>query len=188
VRKVTRYNPETGRKVKVPADSAEAATWSSRKPPKGFAGTLYQGFQIGGGAGAAHVAGKVGEKVTRKVSTSVASAGRKLAQRGAKYGIPAVVAAGEAAGLGAAATVGTILSAALVAYGLGTEAFYPQRSKADRLDAALKALLDSRRAAEKRLGRKLTADENRVFYNAYKETVVRIKANDPELGLRPGAG
>jgi len=185
---VTRYNPETGRKVKVAANSAEAATWSTRKPPKGFAGTLYQGFQIGGAAGTAHVTGKVADKVTRKVSTSLARAGKKLSGQAAKYGIPAVAAAGQAAGLGLAATTGAILAAGLVAYGLGSQAFYPQRAEGDRLDAALKNLLAARRAMETRLGRKLTSGENQVLYNAYKETVVRIKAHDPELGLRPGAG
>ena len=174
--------------MKVAADSAEAAAWSTRKPPKGFAGTVYQGFQIGGSAGAVHVGTKAADKVTRKVSRSLVTAGRKLANQTAKYGLPAAAAAGQAAGLSVSATAATILAAALVGYGLGSSAFYPQKGQGARLDAALKNLLSARKQAKARLGRDLTPAENMVLYNAYKETVVRIKANEPGMNLRPGAG
>jgi len=154
-RMVYRYNPDTGRKQRVPDTSEEAATWSSRKPPKGSAGLLLRGYQVGGAAGAKMVAEKAVEKAIRSSSRKINTAVRKAVTRGAS-------AAAAVTGLTATSALG-IIGAGLVAYGLGKEAFYPQATVGLRLDAALKNYMALRRALVKRLGRELTRDELRAI-------------------------
>lgn len=184
-RMVYRYNPETGRKVKVPETSLEATEWSSRKPPKGAAGLLLRGYQVGGQAGATLVAGKLAERVVRSSTRSI----NKLAGQALKFGlkvVPATQAAAAAAGISTATAAASLIAAGLIAYGLGKQAFYPQATDALKLDAALKNYLALRRKMAASLGRPLTKAELQRIYQAYLETVVRIKAHDPFVNQRPG--
>lgn len=175
---VYRYNPETGRKVRVPETSVEAQEWSSRKPSKGFAGELQRGLQLGGKAGTTLVATKVAERAIRTSSRQINKAVKELGKKAVK----------AAAGVGlTGTTAAAALAAGLIAYGLTKEAVYPQATVALRLDAALKNYLAVRRAMAKQLGRELTSIELRTLYNKYLETVVRIKSHDPTVYLRPGA-
>lgn len=173
-RMVYRYDPDTGRKKRVPETSEEAETWSSRKPPRGVGGILVRGYQKGGAAGASLVATKVTEQVLRKSARRINTAVAKIAKGGL-----------AAAGL-TATTSAALIAAGLVAYGLGSQAFYPQATDALKLDAALKNYLALKRAMVKRLGRELTRDELRTIYQKYQETVIRIKAHDPFINQRPG--
>lgn len=174
---VYRYNPETGRKVRVPESSEEAQQWSSRKPSRGFAGELERGLQLGGKAGAGLVATKATERIvrasSRQINRAVKAAGKKAISAVAGIGLTGTTAAAA-------------IAAGLIAYGLGREAFYPQATVGLRLDAALKNYLAVRRAMAKQLGRALTSTELKQIYAKYLETVVRIKAHDPFANQRPG--
>jgi len=181
-RMVQRYNPETGRKVKVPETSLEAAEWSSKKPPKGSAGLLLRGYQVGGQKGAELVASKITEKVLRSSSS-------KINKALAKYGgaaASAVSTAAATAGIPTSAAAAALIAAGLISYGLASQAFYPQATDALKLDAALKNYLALKRNLATRLGRPLTAPELKRIYQAYQETVVKIKAHDPFINQRPG--
>lgn len=173
-RMVYRYNPDTGRKQRVPDSSEEAETWSSKKPPKGYGGILVRGYQKGGAAGASLVATKVTEKALRASSRKINTAVKKL-----------VSSATGAAGL-TATTSAAVIAAGLVAYGLGSQAFYPQATTGLKLDAALRNYIALRKSLATRLGRPLTRDELRTLYAKYQETVIRIKAHDPTVNQRPG--
>jgi len=173
-RMVYRYNPDTGRKQRVADTSEEAEAWSAKKPPRGAAGILLRGYQKGGAAGAALVANKVTEKVIRSSSRRINTAVKSLTKKGL-----------AAAGL-TTTTAASIVAAGLIAYGLGSQAFYPQRTDALKLDAALKNYLALRKSLPAKLGRPLTRDELRAIYAKYVETVVKIKAHDPMMNQRPG--
>lgn len=173
-RMVYRYDPDTGRKKKVPDTSDEAAEWSTRKPPRGVGGILVRGYQKGGAAGTALVASKVTEKVLRSSSRKINTAVKQLTKKG-------LAAAGVSA-----TSAGLVIGAGLIAYGLGSQAFYPQRSDALKLDAALKNYLALRKSLPAKLGRPLTRDELRSIYARYVETVVKIKSHDPMMNQRPG--
>jgi len=178
---VSRYNPETGRKVKVAETSAEADEWPTRKPAKTLQGLISQGAQIGGSAGAGYVGTRVAKKVEQKVAQTVSSAFRK----GAAVAVKGVAAA---SGISTGAATASIIAAALVGWNLGKAINYAVGNLDQRLDQALRNYVSARREVERRLGRPLTAAELRPMYNAYKEVVVRLKANDPSTYLRPGAG
>jgi len=172
---VYRYNPTTGRRVHVPETSTEAEEWSSKKPPKGFAGTLYRGASLGGSAGAALVGQELGKKVLRSSAGKINRAVTTIAKRGvASLGLTGVTAAG-------------VIAAGLISYQLGKQAFYGQATEGARLDAALKNYLALKRHLVAQLGRPLTKDEARTIFSKYQEMVIRIKANDPTTYLRPGA-
>lgn len=173
-RMVYRYNPDTGRKTRVPDTSEEAEQWSSKKPPKGYGGILVRGYQKGGAAGAALVTQKVTEKVLRASSRKINTAVKKLVSGGM-----------AAAGLTGLTSAG-LIAAGLVSYGLASQAFYPQATDALKLDAALKNYLALKRSLAARLGRPLTRDELRTIFQKYQETVVKIKAHDPFINQRPG--
>jgi hypothetical protein len=173
-RMVYRYNPDTGRKQRVADTSEEAETWSAKKPPKGVGGILVRGYQKGGAAGAALVTTKVTEKVLRSGSRRINAAVKSLTKKG-------LAAAGLTTG-----TAASIVAAGLIAYGLGSEAFYPQRTDALKLDAALRNYLALKKSLPAKLGRPLTRDELRAIYAKYVETVVKIKAHDPMINQRPG--
>jgi len=180
-RTVYRYDPETGRKVKVPADSPEAEAWLTRKPSKTMQGLISQAIQLGGTAGVSYVGTRVAKKAERKVATAV---GRAL-QKGAGAGLGVVA---QAAGVSSATAAAGIIAAALVGWNLGKAINYSvQHGEAAKLDKALQNYLAARREAAERLGRPLKPAELAKMYAAYKETVVRIKANDPQTYLRPGA-
>lgn len=173
-RMVYRYNPETGRKVKVAETSEEATAWSSKKPPKGSAGILLRGYQVGGAAGAKLVVEKAAERVIRQSSRRINTAVKSITTKGlAAAGLTSLSAAG-------------LIAAGLISYGLASQAFYPQATDALKLDAALKNYLALKRSLATRLGRPLTRDELRQIYQKYQETVVRIRAHDPMINQRPG--
>lgn len=171
---VYRYNPETGRKVRVAETSEEATAWSSKKPPKGSAGILLRGYQVGGAAGAKLVVEKAAERVIRQSSRRINTAVKSITTKG--------LAAAGLTSLSAAA----LIAAGLISYGLASQAFYPQATDALKLDAALKNYLALKRSLATRLGRPLTRDELRQIYQKYQETVVRIRAHDPMINQRPG--
>jgi len=173
-RMVYRYNPDTGRKQRVPDTSEEAEAWSAKKPPKGYGGILVRGYQKGGAAGAALVTQKVTEKVLRASSRKINAAVKK-----------AVAGGMGAVGL-TATTSAAVIAAGLVAYGLASQAFYPQATTGLKLDAALKNYIALKKNLATRLGRPLTRDELRAIFAKYQETVVRIKAHDPMINQRPG--
>ncbi len=173
-RMVYRYNPETGRKVRVAETSEEATAWSSKKPPKGSAGILLRGYQVGGAAGAKLVVEKAAERAIRGSSRKINAAVKSITTKGlAATGLTSLSAAG-------------VIAAGLVAYGLASQAFYPQATDALKLDAALKNYIALRRSLVARLGRPLTRDELRTIFQKYQETVIRIKAHDPFINQRPG--
>jgi len=178
-RMVYRYNPATGRKQRVADTSDEATEWSSRKPSRGIAGILQRGYQTGGTEGAKLVATKTVERTLRQSSRRVNTAAKKIAKRvvgGAGALVPGLT----------VPTAAGILAAGLIAYGLGKEAFYPQKTLGARLDKALQNYLAVRRHLAKQLGRPLTKDELRAVHNQYVETVVRLKAHDPFTYQRAG--
>lgn len=177
---MSRYNPETGRKEKVPADSAEAAEWPSRKPAKTSAGLIAQAASIGGTAGLSYLGTRIATKAERKLTVAV---GRAI-QKGAGAGLGVVA---EAAGVSSATAAAGIIAAALVGWNLGKAINYAVQGEGAKLDQALRNYRSARAEAERRLGRPLTKAELAVMYRAYQETVVRLKANDPTTYLRPGA-
>lgn len=87
-RTVNRYNPSTGRKVKVPADSQEAADWPTRKPTRS----------------------KAVQRLERRVVSTVSSAVGRGVSRGAK-----AVAAIGLGGIGYGALAGLAAYAATTA-------------------------------------------------------------------------
>jgi hypothetical protein len=93
-RKVTRYDPDTGRARKVWADSDEAASWPSRKPSKRQR--------------------QLEQKAERALSSG--------ALKGARAAGSAVSGIGAAAGLGVGATAAAIAGAFAVGYAIGTAA------------------------------------------------------------------
>ena len=177
---VYRYNPESGRRVQVPSTSMAADDWPTRKPAKTLQGLISQGGQIGGSAGAAYVGTRVAGKIEKKVATSVK---RALA----KGAVVAVKGVATAAGISQGAAVSSIIAAALIGWNLGKAINYAVGSMDNRLDAALRNYVNARKEVERRLGRPLTKAEIAPMYAAYKEVVVRLKANDPSTFLRPGA-
>jgi hypothetical protein len=92
---VTRYNPDTGRKTKVPADSVEAMEWPSRKP-------------------AAQT--KTQKAAMRRAETQIARTVERGAGRAVAKVAGGLAAAGQAAGLGAGATAAYLASAGLISY------------------------------------------------------------------------
>jgi len=179
-RTVTRWNPETGRKVKVPADSPEAEAWLTRKPSSTFVGLVGQVAGLSGTAGVTYAGTRLAAKAEKKLATTVARA----LQKGTGAGLGVVA---QAAGVSSATAAAGVIAAALVGWNLGKAINYAVGNQEAKLDAALRNYLAARREAAARLGRPLTAAELAVMYRAYQETVVRLKANDPTTYLRPGA-
>jgi len=182
---VSRYNPETGRKQKVPRDSEEADLWPSRKPSKGTRGIIQRAASIGGEEGVKFATAALSKKVYQKV---VRKAGRTI-DLGIKRGIAkgAGKVAGAVATYGAGATTAAILTAAIGGYLLGSGIVNARANQEEKLDRALRALHAARREAEAKLGRALSKEEYRKIYDKYAELVARIKSGDPRLDLRPGA-
>lgn len=177
---MSRYNPETGRKEKVPADSAEAEDWPTRKPAKTASGLISQAASIGGTAGLSYLGTRIATKAERKLTVAV---GRAI-QKGAGAGVGVIA---EAAGVSTGAAAAGIIAAALVGWNLGKAINYAMQNEGARLDAALRNYRSARLEAANRLGRPLTKAELGVMFRAYQETVARLKANDPTTYLRPGA-
>lgn len=180
-RTVSRYDPSTGRKVKVPVTSSMAKDWPTRKPAKTVAGLLKQAAGLGGTAGATYLA----ESATKRVGRQVTAAAKRAVSRGLGAGIGEVA---KSSGLSKNVVAGTVITAALVGWNLGKAINYAVGNLDMRLDQALRNYLAARREAQAKLGRPLTKDELARMYAAYKETVVRIKSQDPSTFLRPGAG
>jgi len=180
-RTVSRYDPSTGRKVKVPVTSSMATDWPSRKPAKTAAGLLKQAAGLGGGAGVTYLAETTARQAGRKVTSSV----KRALTKGAGAGLGVIA---RAAGVSSTTAAGAIVAAAITGWNLGKAINYAVGNLDMRLDQALRNYLAARREAEAKLGRKLTKSELGAMYAAYKDTVVRIKSQDPQTFLRPGAG
>lgn len=180
-RTVSRYDPSTGRKVKVPVTSSMATDWPSRKPAKTVAGLLKQAAGLGGTAGATYLA----ESATKRVGRTVTATAKRAVSKGLGAGIGEVA---KSSGLSKNVVAGTVIAAALVGWNLGKAINYAVGNLDMRLDQALRNYLAARREAQAKLGRPLTKAELATMYQAYKETVVRIKSQDPQTFLRPGAG
>lgn len=180
-RTVSRYDPSTGRKVKVPVTSSMAKDWPTRKPAKTVAGLLKQAAGLGGTAGATYLA----ESATKRVGRQVTATAKRAVSKGIGAGIGQVA---SSSGLSKNVVAGTIITAALVGWNLGKAINYAVGNLDMRLDQALRNYLAARREAQAKLGRPLTKAELATMYQAYKETVVRIKSQDPQTFLRPGAG
>lgn len=178
---VSRYDPATGRKMRVPVTSSMATDWPSRKPAKTAAGLLKQAAGLGGTAGATYLA----ETTARQVGRKVTSSAKRAIQKGAAAGLGVVA---RAAGVSSTTAGAAIIAAALTGWNLGKAINYAVGNLDMRLDQALRNYLAARREAQAKLGRPLTKAELATMYQAYKETVVRIKSQDPQTFLRPGAG
>lgn len=180
---VSRYNPETGRKTKVPADSEEADLWPTRKPSKGTRGIIQRAASIGGEEGVKFATAALSKKVYQKVVRK-ASRGIDLGiKRGIAKGVGAATAA--AAEIGVGATAAAILAAASLGYLTGSGIVNARENREAKLDRALQALLAAKREAKKRLGRELTKAEYQVLFRKYQDLVARIKGG--ASSLRPGA-
>lgn len=152
VKKVKRYNPDTGRQVSVDADSFEAAEWPSRKPAR--------------------------KKLPRAVSTAASRAGGALASgtvsaiaRGAKKlkdspTAMKLVRSGVAiGGLSAGYWIGTKLNRYLAGRALAREEAGVQAALAFR---------EARADAAAAKGAKLTAAETRSMGDVYKAQLVAM--------------
>lgn len=181
---MSRYNPETGRKQKVPADSEEADLWPSRKPSKGTRGIIQRAAAIGGEEGVKFATAALTKKVYQKVVRKGARAIDTAIKRGVQRGVGTVVSAGATYGVGA--TSAAVLAAAAAGYLVGSGIVNARVNQEEKLDRALQALLAARRKATAELGRALTKDEYQVLYRKYQELVARIKSGDPTVHLRPG--
>jgi len=177
---VSRYDPSTGRKVKVPVTSSMATDWPTTKPAKTPAGLLRQAAGLGGGAGVAYLGERAATTIGRKVTRTVQNALTKGA--GAGLGVLA-----RAAGVSTGTAGAAIIAAALTGWNLGKAISYAQGNLDLRLDAATRNLVHARNEAAKKLGRPLTPAEVKAMYDQYKQVIVRLKANDPTTYLRPGA-
>jgi len=180
-RTVSRYDPETLRKVKVPVTSSMARDWPTRKPAKKLSGLIKQGLGLGGVTGAQYVGTAVAKYTGRRVRTVAKTA----LTRGAGAGLKQLA---TAAGVSSGTAAAGIVAAALVGWNLGKAINYAVGNLDMRLDQALRNYLAARKEAAAKLGRPLTKAELGTMYAAYKETVVRIKSQDPQTFLRPGAG
>jgi len=177
---VSRYDPATGRKVKVPVTSSMATDWPSRKPAKTAAGLLKQAAGLGGGAGAVYL----GERAAKSVGTKVTRTVQNALTKGVGAGLGVVA---RAAGVSTGTAGAAIIAAALAGWNLGKAISYAQGNLDLRLDAATRNLVHARNEAAQKLGRPLTPAEIRAMYDQYKQVIVRLKANDPTTFLRPGA-
>jgi len=177
---VSRYDPSTGRKVKVPVTSSMATDWPSRKPAKTAAGLLKQAAGLGGGAGAVYL----GERAAKAVGTKVTRTVQNALTKGVGAGLGVVA---RAAGVSTGTAGAAIIAAALAGWNLGKAISYAQGNLDLRLDAATRNLVHARNEAAQKLGRPLTPAEIRAMYDQYKQVIVRLKANDPTTFLRPGA-
>jgi hypothetical protein len=179
---VSRYNPDTGRKVKVPADSPEALAWASRKPPKTFSGTIGSTFDTYQRAGIAAAATYAGTKVATRAERKAAQVVAKALQRGAGAGLGVLA---EAAGVGTATAAAGILASAIAGYGLGKAITY-SRDPNTITGIALRQLHEAQNSARQRLGRELTKAEAKKLFDAYQLTLARSLTGDPTIGIRPG--
>lgn len=173
----TRYDPLSGRKVKVPETDPRFDEWPSRKPSKkSKREALIQ--EAAGGVG-----------LSKEAAKAVGAVGTALAPTIARQ-IPKVIRAATKAQVNTGAlssilgtgvvTLGTSGAAALIAAGLGsyfTTRYIMERfSQGGRLDAALKALLKARREMSAKLGRELTREELQALNAHYQQVVRDIKA------------
>jgi hypothetical protein len=152
VRLVTRYNPETGARARVPNDSIEAAEWPSRKPAR---------------KRASRTAAAVRSRALTAGSRAIAVGGLKLAG--------AARAAGAAAGLGITATGAAIVGAFGLGFAIGTAinraAAYLSKTERDQRRAM--AFRAARLKAAQDNGRPLTDAELREMGRGYKASLTR---------------
>jgi hypothetical protein len=191
----TRYDPETGQKVRVPVDSYEYANWVSRKPskkkqqraalvsnPVGTVGTI------------ALLAGR------KAIERAGERAGRQALQRAAKWA-PEAYAAAQAAG--GATVVAAVSAAALVGgaiYAMGKLAEMHNVAlgeRANRITAAFAKTQDDviaqatgrrpRSDAERaHLWQSVPSDLRTKLVKGYKDAIAKVYAFQPIQGtIRP---
>lgn len=176
MRKVARYDPDTGRKVQVEADSLEADTWSSRKPRRQSRTTR---------KAIARAERAVERQVIRAATPAVVAVGRAARRR-----IP--IAAGRIGTIAAGAATVSVGTAAALAILVGAASYFgtrwlidkargdrpPEMSPTDwQAYLAARAFAEARKDAAKKLGRELTVDE-------VQQLGVQFKARLAEIGWR----
>jgi len=152
-RLVSRYNPSTGRKARVPEDSVEAAEWPSRKPPRG---------------------GAPGSRA--RTERELVRAGGRTAEglvAAAPAFLVAVKAAGAAAGLGVAATAAAITGAFAVGFAIGTaiNKLAAHFSREERNVRKVLAFRAARASFTKAAGRAMTKAEVRQMGAGFKQSL-----------------
>lgn len=172
-KKYTRYDPLSGRKVKVFESDPRFEEWPSRKPSK-KAKTEARIEAVAGGVGlgkeSAKALGAVGTALAPAVARQIPKAVRALtAQRAV------------GAGIWAGSTVGGAGIPALLA-AVGLASYFTTKwiinnfpTKERRIEAAWKLYIEATQKMRQKLGRELTLDERREMAQRWKAIQADIK-------------
>ena len=165
----------------MPKSDPRYDSWPHRKPSKKSRARARIEAVTGLDAGEAAVAQAVGTSVARKAL----GVGRRVAAKAGGAVAAATVAAGQAAGLGALSTASLVLITGLASY-YATRALMNAPRPEDLAYEAANQYRAARQDFAKQAGRPLTAEENKVLGQKFREKLDAIQRANLLLEVRPG--
>jgi hypothetical protein len=161
----------------MPKSDPRYADWPHRKPSKKSKARA----RIAAVTGLDDEEAAVAQAILTPVARRATSVGRRVLTKVGGVGAAATVAAGQTAGLGALTTASLVVLTGLASYYATRAIIEGGNSRENREYAAANEYRAARQEFARRMGRPLTADENKVLAAKFKEQMALAISGAPTV-------